>query len=104
MENICPICKADLEADLKEHKDYDDYKCVRDSHFYVHRLHGKELTKLKFRLGDYYMKVNFDDGNSQIWAQGAAVFDRVNFNKAEMPDFSDLDKISRKIEILLTFS
>lgn len=107
MKNICPICLKHLNESRRDNKDYVDYKCHGDSdddHFYVHRILNGDIIKIKFRIDDMYLKINFDEGFSQAWPIDSLIQDRVTVNHALELDFSDLEKIKSKIKTILTFS
>lgn len=111
--NICPICKQRMSRDLNSNnKYYHDFLCKgKEDHFFASRIQDGKVTKIKVKIldDDYYlfMKVNFDENNTQVWRKKVnAVSDdnRVQVEHAREIDLSSKDKIKNKIKTYLLFS
>jgi hypothetical protein len=114
----CPICSRQMDTDYKIK--YLDYSCLSDDHAYLMRFvenafsKNIERTKIRIRLGKmqdkhYLLKINFDEGYSEIWSSvgttsGKDLNKRIKIEKTWNPDVSNLEKLTNKIKMYLTFS
>ena len=83
---------------------YIDYFCKRHSHFYSMRIMQGEIIKEKIRVIDgddntrLYVKINYDEGNMQVWKEGV---ERIMVNETFKPDYSNLEALRDKIKLYL---
>ena len=119
----CPFCNRELTM---EHKIiFIDYFCKQRDHFFCKRLvdrkdengerikdeNGdlvKDLTTVKLSLRDHtgektYLKINYDEGNSQVWDKNSKV-KRTTINQIFVPDYSDKEALLNKIKTYILFS
>lgn len=110
MKNICPICQRELSRVSDETQIESIYGCTnrpKDSitdHYYGYKILGDELISSKVRIGNLVIQILYREGISKVWTFGAEESKKVKINFILEPDFSDLEKIKRKIRTLLTFS
>ena len=109
MDRPCPICKRQLSSEQKT--EYVEYHCFppQSDHHYACRtsLEGQAL-KVKIRIGSgdnkMFVKINYDDGFSQIWTDPDDEDARTKINHVFDPDLSDLDALRNKLRTYLVFS
>ncbi len=108
MKHKCPICSKNMSF-IARSKSSSDYFCDDgDDHHYAERVSDGYFTVCKLRIGDMptderlYLKVNFTDGNSEIWR---GIDSQKRIKVAEVISIqSSLDKMRNKIETYITFS
>ncbi len=120
---LCPFCSSNLEAERTVL--YTDYFCKKYDHFFSERLSDvkdengnfimdengkcvKELSKVKLSLRDHngeklYLKINYDEGNSQVWTKNSKTHRHV-INKTIIPNYDDRESIIRKIKTFILFA
>ncbi len=110
MKNICPICQSKLSRISGETQFESGYACIAPSqegiaeHHYSYKISGDELISSKVRIGELVLYISYEEGISKAWTVGASESEKVKINYIVEPNFSDLEKIKRKILTLLTFS
>lgn len=110
MKNICPICQRELSRVSNEIQFESTYGCTNRpnddmiDHYYGYRVSGDELISSKIRIGNLVLQIMYEEGISRVWTLGTEESKKVKINYILEPDFSDLEKIKRKIKTLLTFS
>lgn len=103
-KHLCPICGREMKMDHRIV--YADYFCKRHSHFYSMRIMHGEIIKEKIRVIDgedntrLYVKVNYDEGNMQVWKEG---IERITVNEIFKPDCSNLKALRNKVKTFLMF-
>ena len=119
---LCPFCNSKLDAEQTVL--YTDYFCNKHDHFFSERLTDvknesgefimengkcvKELSKIKLSLQDHngekmYLKVNYDEGTSQVWTKNSMTH-RYVINNTIVPNYDDRESIIRRIKTLILFS
>jgi hypothetical protein len=108
MQKNCPICNNPLEPSYKDQEFFfTDRRCATSKsiseHFYIERLLNStnEIVKMKLRIDNTFLKINYDTKTTQMWEIDKEI---VSVDGIFEPDFSDIDKLKRKIKTLLTFS
>jgi hypothetical protein len=109
MKYQCPICQNEMVID--EHKiKYVDYVCRfdLDDHLYMHRVCQDKIMQLKIRFTEpdhsrIYVKIYYDQGKSEVWTRSQDN-ERIKIGHVFDLDFSEIDKLKRKIKTYLLFS
>lgn len=119
----CPFCNSELSM---EHRIiFCDFFCNKPDHFFSERIidvkdengefvtdqdgrQVKELAKIKLSFDDHtgeriYLKINYDEGNSQVWTKNSKTH-RATINNVFVPDYDNRESIIRKIKTYLLFS
>jgi hypothetical protein len=96
---ICPICYNQLTQITKPQ--YVDFSCISDDHQFFQRIAFNQISKIKIKFPNpnIYIKINYDEGTSQIWSD--KISNRRNFDQIIDLDFSNPDSIRQKIQIEL---
>lgn len=118
-DKYCPLCTRKMkvneshsvngyyEFDCSSMSIIDEEKIYPQDHFYVLRVTDEEfekVLKVKLRLDDLCLRINFDDNTSEIWVVGSQKNQKVTVPVTFFPSFNDPEKIKQKIRTLLTFS
>ena len=113
MDRMCPICQNKMEEDQRMQGEkllYSDYRCFpsQPDHHYCERISGQDILKLKVRISTnderWFLKINFDDGFSEIWTKPSDETSRVRINHTFTPNLQDLDGLLKKLKTYITFS
>ena len=122
-ERYCPFCNEKLF--MESFISFTDYHHTMIDHYFSERLsfvkdsesnlikdeNGdfvRNIIKIKLFLLDksgekYYLKVNFDDDNFQVWKKNSTV-KRNTIQTTFQPDYSNRDALLNKIKTYLIFS
>ena len=123
-ERYCPFCNDKLF--VKSFIAFTDYYCHEHrDHYFSERLSFvkdaesnlikdddgdfvRSVIKIKLCLLDksgekYYLKVNFDNGNFQVWKKNSLVV-RNTVQSVFQPDYSNREALLNKIKTYLIFS
>lgn len=108
MYHQCPICQNSLsEEEVFHQSEEKDFVCHKENHFFGARLKDNKPIALKLRLTDgkdkLYLRINYEANYSSIWTK-ADEPRPIKVPGVISSDFSDLDKIKRKIKTYLLFS
>jgi len=110
-KNKCLICNKKLEREdnssikrkwAKQH----DFICRNDSkHFFAMRRMGETVVKLKFRIEDddesnIFVQLNYDQSFTEIWKKDS---NKIKIESFPSLDFSDIEKLKKKIKTYLVF-
>jgi hypothetical protein len=116
-EKKCPICDSLMELTIKQfsitvnHTTEEiisgiEFDCRKDDHLFSTRIIGSKTQKVKVRVGNqrdksYYMMVHFDEGYTNVWIDDGK---KIKIQSTAIQDFSDIEKIKRKIQTYIVFS
>jgi len=109
MDHLCPICQRKLTAE-DERNEITDYHCFPppNDHHFSKRIKNDQVQKIKIRLSPdgnkLYLKINFDEGYSQVWTRPDDESSRIKINHVFEPDLSDLNALQQKLRTYLIFS
>lgn len=108
MKHLCPICQRELK---KEHMiSYVDYHCfpAKENHHYSTRFKDDQMLQMKVRLQTpddtkLFFKIFLTEGYTEVWTK-INDRNRVKINQVFEPDFSQPEKLVKKILTYLIFS
>lgn len=109
MDHLCPVCQRQLRKELKtKHTEYDCFPPKSDHHYVRREALDGQLLKMKIRIGSdkdrLYIKINFDEGFSQVWTDPDDDEARIKINHVFEPDLTDLEALRQKIRTYMVFS
>jgi len=98
-----------LEADRIK---YQDYSCRNDldTHMYIHRAKNEQILQLKIRITEadgtkICCKMYYDQCCAEVWTGNSNdKSNRVKIDQVFDIDFSDLEKLKKKIKMYMLFS
>lgn len=111
----CLLCGKEME---KRHRiSHIDYHCTTETdHHLAWRMAVEDITapqlswkilqlRIKFMTGDenLYLKLHYDKGYSEVWSKDRTT-QRIKINSIIYPDFTDVEKLKKKIRTILVFS
>lgn len=79
-----------------------DYGCLKDNHFYGERYDNDEKIQIKFRLDRFFYNIFLRKGYSEVWSKTGSS-NKIKIESIEIPDFSNIDNVKRKITTYLNF-
>ena len=105
----CPICKNILTDDDAFDKIYQDLSCRSNkNHFYGIRLKNNETIVIKYRFSEnninFHTKIDFESNNLVIWRRPGLSKNFLQTTENIKLDFSNVEKLNRKIKTYLLFS
>lgn len=108
----CLLCGKEMET--RHRITHVDYHCTteKDHHFAwrLRRIQPHEdlqmiTLRIKLMTGEesLYLKLHYDKGYSEVWSIDRTT-QRIKINSIIYPDFTDIEKLKRKIKTILVFS